>query len=120
MLSGYQVLIVCGFPVDYSRLRLVANDERLRFVDIVLFNSVNLNRGMIGGRTKQVSLVKIRGVNVRTGIDDESRLASGHFNAERIVMAVRTAAVDATVAGVEKQIEIVVPHNIYAGIRKRL
>src|SRR5688572_3253288 len=75
---------------------------------------------MIRGRAKLVSLLKVRGINVRARIDDEQSTAGRDFNTQSIVVPVRTAAIDPSATGVETKIEIAIPHNVNTGLRKRL
>ena len=75
---------------------------------------------MIRGRTKLVSLLEIRGINVCSRIDDERATARRDFNTQSIVVPMRSAAVDACATRVETQIEIAVAHDVNACVRKRL
>src|SRR2546426_9345399 len=120
MLSHDQIGRCARLPTNYSRPRFIANYKRRCLFNTVLFSTVNLNRRMISGRTKQMSLVQISSVNVRAGIDDECRSTRRHFNAQRIVVAMRTASAHAAVARVKEQVEIVFAKNVSASFRKRL
>ena len=100
------------------RSRFVTHNERLSFGSGVLFGIVDLHRRMTSGRSKEMPLTQVRGVNIRTRIDDEGRAASRDFNRERIVVAVRAAAIHSIAVGIEKQVEIAIATDISARVRK--
>src|SRR5687768_14650456 len=89
-------------------------------MDRVLFDAVDFYGRMVGGRTEVMPLLQVCGVDVRAGIDDEGGTAGADFDAQSVVVAVRAAAVDARAAGVETEVQIFVPHDVNAGMRKRL
>jgi len=60
---------------------LIPNREGQIFVNTILLNSVDLDRGMIGSRTKQMPLVQISRVNEGAGINYERAATSRDFDA---------------------------------------
>src|SRR5687767_272874 len=106
-------------PMQHKWTRLIANHERQISLDRVLFHAVDLHRRMISSGTKVVTPLQVTGVNVRAGIDDEGAPTCGHFDAQLVVMSMRTTAVDARAARVETQVKIFVTHDVSAGVRER-
>ena len=56
MLGNEQIGRCAWLPINYSRPRFIANNKRCCLFNTVLFSTVNLNRRMISGRTKQMPL----------------------------------------------------------------
>src|SRR5713226_8522422 len=109
-----------ALPAQYARPRFVANYEGHLLVDVVLLDAIDLDGGMISGRTKQMPRFQISRVNVGPGIDDERSSASRDFDRESIVVTVRAATVDSGAARVKEQIQIVVAKHVSSGIGKGL
>ena len=56
MLGNDQIGRFAWLPINYLRPRFIANNERRRLFNTILFSAVHLDRRMISGRTKQVPI----------------------------------------------------------------
>ena len=74
-------------------MRLIANHERRGFFNRILLDAIDLHGRMISSRAKQMAFMQVMRVNIRAWIDDKRGAASGHFDAQCIVVTVRAAAV---------------------------
>src|SRR5207237_905543 len=118
MLRDHHISFGVALPTDDLRVRFVADHKRRRLIGNVLLDLVNLDGGVISGGAEPVAFTQVGGVDVRARVDDEGRSADRDFDAERVVVAVRSAAVNSASARVEKHIEIVSPQNIRSGVKK--
>src|SRR5260370_18598197 len=109
-----------ALPAQYARARFIADNKGRLLAGGVLLDAIDLDGGMISGRPKQMPRFQISRVNVGPGIDDERGSASRDFDCERIVVAVRAAAVDSGAARVKEQKQIVVAKHVGSGIGKSL
>src|SRR5690348_7915587 len=119
MLRNDLVISGGGLPFQHTRLRLVPDHKRHVYVGRVLLLAVNPDGRVVRGRAKRVSHLQVAAVDVRAGIDDERATARADFDAQRIVVSVRAAAVYAGSARIETQVAIVFAHDVEAGIGKR-
>src|ERR1041384_4943582 len=107
MLGDEDLRLESDFALQHTRPCFIANHKRYGLIDRVLLLAVNLHRGMICRRAKQMPLMQVSAVNIRAGIDNEPRATCRNFNAQSIVMAMRASPVHSAVATIEEQIEIV-------------
>src|SRR5258706_1952288 len=120
MLCDHDVCFEIALPSQDSRMGFVANQKRHGFVGLVLLDLVNLDRGVICGRAEPLAFTQIGRIDIRARVNNESRPARRDVDAERVVVTVRTAPVDSVAARVEKQIKIVVPHQVSSRVGKGL
>src|SRR5438477_9556179 len=66
-----------------------------------------------------MTFMQVRRIQVSPGIDDEGSSARRQLDTQSIVVAMRSAPMHPTVAGVEKQVEIVLPQKIDTSVGKR-
>src|SRR5689334_11878231 len=112
------VKIITRLPLQHSRLRFVADHKRSVDTDRVLLESIDLYSGMIRSRTKLMPLREVRGVNVRSWIDDDCTSPRRHFDTQHIIVPMRSATVDSCVTRVEAEIKIILGQNVSAGVCK--
>src|SRR5437868_4808446 len=103
-----------GLPTENAGLRFVAEHEGRAHVRSVLLRAVNLYGRMVAGRAEKISLLKVSRVNVCSRINDEVDTAGAHFQAQRIVVAVRAAPARADSTRVKEKIQIAVSQDVSA------
>src|SRR6185369_14018628 len=70
-------------------------------------------------RTKVVALREVRGINICARVDDECASTCRNLDTQRVVVAVRSTAINADATRVKAEIEIVSAHDVRARLRKR-
>src|SRR2546423_10851266 len=100
--SDDEIKLAVRLPTNHAWMSFFADDEWRTFLGRVLFQAIDLRSRMICSRSKQMTLVEIGGIDVRTGVDNEGRSASRDLNAQRVVMPVRAAPFEPATARIKK------------------
>src|SRR5712691_12792955 len=109
-----------ALPAQYAGARFITDDKGRLLAGGVLLDAIDLDGGMISGRPKQMPRFQISSVNVGPGVNDERGSAGGNVDTQRIVVAVRAAAVHSAAARVEEQVEIIFAQDTHSRVRKVL
>src|SRR5258705_4794458 len=107
-------------PEQDPRVSLVPNYKRDIYISRILFDSVDLHSRMIRSRTKLMSLLQVRTVNISTRINNEGPPQRRHFNTQGVVVSVGAAAVESGAARIKTEVQIFFPHYVGSRVRKSL